>query len=104
MTETKASEVTTQVVAAIRRRRRELNWTQTQLADAVGMKRSVLGHLENGFRESITLDEICALAEAMGVAPASLLPAGPDARMSFEQAVAEVTERYSEAIRALGRG
>lgn len=69
-----AQPVAAQVIAAIRRKRRDLEWSQHSLAAAAGMHRSVIANMETGHRESITVDEMCALAAALNVTPASLLP------------------------------
>lgn len=48
----------------IRRRREELNWSQSQLAEAAGTAQSVVSRIESG-RLNPTMDMVARLAEAM---------------------------------------
>jgi len=55
----------------LRSRRKELNWTQTQLADRVGTSQAVIQKIENG--KSLRPRNIDGIARALGVTPAWLM-------------------------------
>lgn len=57
----------------IRARRHEVDMTQQQLADAAGIERYNIGKIEIGARD-VSATEMAFLADALGVAPAALLP------------------------------
>jgi transcriptional regulator with XRE-family HTH domain len=52
--------------------RRRLGWSQEQLALESGLARSYLGGVERGQR-NIALENICRLADSMGMPPYMLL-------------------------------
>jgi transcriptional regulator with XRE-family HTH domain len=58
--------------AAIRARRRELGFSQEQLADRAGMDRSYLGEVERG-ENSVALLSLLSVADALGVTLESLM-------------------------------
>ncbi len=71
------------VVKRIREIRRRLDMSQAQLAEKIGSKQNVICRLENG-KYKLTVELLVAIADALGVSPASLLEAelanreGPD--------------------------
>ena len=52
--------------------RRELGWSQEQLAIASGIGRSYMSGIERG-RRNLGLLNICKLAETMGIKPSMLM-------------------------------
>lgn len=56
----------------VRQFRHDKGWTQEQLANAAGIDRSYLGHLESSGR-NISIKKLFALADALGVDPRELL-------------------------------
>jgi transcriptional regulator with XRE-family HTH domain len=52
--------------------RLERDWSQEQLAERAGLHRNYVGGVERGER-NVGLDNIVALAKALGVPPADLL-------------------------------
>ena len=99
------------VAAAITRHRQRLGWDQAGLADrvtAVGrpMSASVLGKVEAGARR-VDVDDLVALAAALDVPPASLLPGDVDEVANGDPFAAaadagSVTARVVDDIAALG--
>jgi transcriptional regulator with XRE-family HTH domain len=59
----------------VRRRRREAEWTQEELARATGLKRAYISEIENGLATP-SLDAIRKLADALRLSAADLLIAG----------------------------
>lgn len=57
--------------ARLRKRRRDLGWTQTELADKVGTSQAVIQKIENG--KSLRPRILEELAAALGVKPAWLM-------------------------------
>ena len=57
----------------LRQAREDRNMTQRQLADLVGLKRTSVTNIENGAQE-VTLYQIIALASALEMDVASLIP------------------------------
>jgi transcriptional regulator with XRE-family HTH domain len=57
----------------IRRRRKLLKITQAKLAPRLGLSRASLANIETG-RQRLLVDQLFALAEALNLAPADLLP------------------------------
>lgn len=55
----------------LRELRLERDLTQEKLAELAGIHRNYVGEVERGLR-NIALDNICALADALGVRPADL--------------------------------
>jgi transcriptional regulator with XRE-family HTH domain len=60
------------LATALRRRRRELGWSQERLADKAGLHRTYVSGVERAKR-NISIDNIEQLAKALGCAPAELL-------------------------------
>lgn len=101
------------VAAAVAAHRQRRGWDQRHLAERVTacgrpMSASVLGKLESGTRR-VDIDDLAALAAALDVPPARLLPASPaseaaDVTDPFEAATAPgaVRLRVLEDIEALG--
>ena len=56
----------------IRRRRQALGWTQEQLAEAIGVSTSFIGHIERGSRKA-SIDTLVELANALEVSADYLL-------------------------------
>ncbi len=67
-----AIELTKHAIARIRSRLEELGWTQTQLADAVGVKPPHMSRVLKGDRPA-ELDTVVRIAEVLEVAPEELL-------------------------------
>lgn len=97
------------VAAAITAQRQRHGWDQRHLAQLVTaagrpMSASVLGKIESGARR-VDVDDLLALAAALDVLPAALLP-GNDAAVSdpFEESAAPgpVKARVLDDIAALG--
>jgi transcriptional regulator with XRE-family HTH domain len=53
--------------------RRALKMSAEDLAEAVGMTRSVVANLENGRKDDVTVKQLLALAKELGVSPMSLV-------------------------------
>jgi transcriptional regulator with XRE-family HTH domain len=91
-------------VAALRQR---LGWDQAHLAEQVTaegrpMSTSVLGKVEAGARR-VDVDDMVALAAALGVAPARLLPGDDvDAVQAAAAGPGAITARVLDDIAALG--
>jgi transcriptional regulator with XRE-family HTH domain len=56
----------------VRDLRKERGWSQEKLADKSDLDRSYVGGVERGER-NISLDNICRIARALGVSPATLM-------------------------------
>lgn len=100
------------VAAAVAAHRQRRGWEQRQLAERVSaagrpMSASVLGKVESGVRR-VDVDDLVALAAALGVSPSRLLPAGDDDQdkaVDPSEAAASpgtVKARALEDIEALG--
>lgn len=59
--------------ARVREHRQEVGLSQERLAELAGLHRTYVGSLERGER-NVALVNIYALAQALGVPPAALLP------------------------------
>ncbi len=57
----------------IRELRKQAGMTQAQLAQAVGVGQSDISRIESGQRQ-VTVPQLCAIAMALKVHPAELLP------------------------------
>ena len=79
--------------ARLRKRRRDLGWTQTELADKVGTSQAVIQKIENG--KSLRPRILEELAAALGVKPAWLM-------FGVEEA-GELTDEAIELARAWAR-
>lgn len=55
----------------VRQLRKARGWSQEDFAHRVGLDRSYVGGVERGER-NISLENICLIAETLGVAPADL--------------------------------
>lgn len=65
--------------ARVRGRREELEMTQAQLSESVGLSRASVANIEAG-RQAVMLHQVIAFATALTVRPVELLPlAGPSA-------------------------
>jgi transcriptional regulator with XRE-family HTH domain len=96
------------VAAAVTAHRQRRGWDQRHLAARVTeagrpMSASVLGKVEAGARR-VDVDDLVALAAALEVSPAQLLPGVDDGPDPFEQAseTGAVRRRVLEDIDALG--
>jgi transcriptional regulator with XRE-family HTH domain len=58
--------------------RESKNWTQTQLAEKMGLSKSTMSKIESGYRK-ITTDELKLLSEIFGVSTDYLLGITPPA-------------------------
>lgn len=56
----------------IRNKRKAMGWTQEQLAEAIGVSTSFIGHIERGSRKS-SIDTLVELANVMDVSADFLL-------------------------------
>jgi transcriptional regulator with XRE-family HTH domain len=61
----------------VRRARKEHGWNQAKLGQAVGLNRSSIANLEAG-RQRPPVHIMLFIAQALGIAPATLLPTGPE--------------------------
>lgn len=82
MTPASPEEVTAQVIARIRRVRRERGLSAQALADAITerghkVSRETLAGAENGFRATISVDLLVHAARILKVSPAQMLSDGP---------------------------
>ncbi len=57
----------------VRKRRRLLTWSQEKLSEIAGLHPTYLGSVERGER-NIALENIIALATALGCSPRDLMP------------------------------
>lgn len=78
--ETWSSRLTRHIAAQIRYRRRQRKWSAQRLSDecanlGLDFPRSTLADLENGRRANISVAELLAVASALKISPADLLPA-----------------------------
>ncbi|MFE7516120.1 helix-turn-helix domain-containing protein [Streptomyces sp. NPDC057540] len=99
------------VAAAVLAQRQQRGWDQRRLAERVSqtgrpMSLSVLGKVEAGARR-VDVDDLVALAVALDVAPAQLLPGGdapqaPDDPFAEASQPGAVRRRVLEDIDALG--
>ena len=58
----------------VRHLRTAQGWSQEEFASRAGLDRSYMGSVERGER-NISLENICAIAKALGVEPAALFAA-----------------------------
>jgi transcriptional regulator with XRE-family HTH domain len=76
--------ITQQLAGRIRRMRTQRGWSAQHLADscaragARSLTRSAIAKIESGIRQSVTADEVAALAHVFGVSVADLLAPGSD--------------------------
>lgn len=56
----------------IRKRRKDLSWSQEHLAELAGLHRNHIGHLERE-EKAATVDVIEKIAESLGCTPSDLL-------------------------------
>lgn len=56
----------------VRKKRREKRWTQSRLAEAVGLSVSFMGHIERGSRKA-SLETLISICNALDVSPNFLL-------------------------------
>jgi transcriptional regulator with XRE-family HTH domain len=74
------SEISDHVAGKIREARKERGWNADELAARAGLTGNVIENIESGRRRDgkrtrdITVDELFAVAEALGVGPLKLLP------------------------------
>jgi transcriptional regulator with XRE-family HTH domain len=71
--------------ARIKKRRRELRITQTELAERVGVSRPTISELENGTRTTMTTDTAKALARALGISIDYLVGTWEDSKEEDEE-------------------
>lgn len=60
-----------QIGLRVLRRRQALGWTQTDLADRLGIGRPNIYRIENG-KQNVTVDTLCKLADALGITAVEL--------------------------------
>lgn len=85
--------------ARLRRKRREMGWTQEQLAVKAGTNQAVIQKIENG--KSLRPRKIDEIAEVLEVNPAWLMFGGRSANLSEEAlAIAETWESIPEPARS----
>jgi transcriptional regulator with XRE-family HTH domain len=58
---------TTELVQRLRGLRKAAGLSAQDIADITGIPRSILANLENGRRAQISVDEVAAICEALGV-------------------------------------
>jgi transcriptional regulator with XRE-family HTH domain len=68
---------------------REKRLTQAALGAHVGLSRTAITNIECG-RQRLLVDQLVAIADALDVAPAELIPASPQARANAAQDMAVV--------------
>ncbi len=87
----------------LRKRRRELGWTQTYLAEQVGTSQAVIQKIENG--KSLRPRILEPIAEALGVRPSWLMFGVEEVGGLSDEAVevARAWQRLPEAQRAAMR-
>lgn len=74
-----------QIGAALRRRRRALGWTQSQLGERAGLRQATISELERG-ANGIHLKSLCDVVSALGLD----LVIEPRDSASLEASIAEV--------------
>jgi transcriptional regulator with XRE-family HTH domain len=84
-------------VRALRHRRR---WTQQRLADAVGVSRQVIGRIENGKADRVTVHVLIRVASALGATlSVRVLWHGEGLDRLLDAAHADMTERVLRLVR-----
>lgn len=97
---------TATAVRHIRDLRRQAGWSVQQLADAcaaAGMEsltRSTLAKIESGIRDFLTVDELVALADVLGLHPADLLAADIPHRAHDDKVALAISGRRTKRNRA----
>jgi len=76
----------------LRRRRKQVGWTQEQLAQRVGTSQAVIQKIENG--KSLRPRKIDRIAEALGVSPAWLM-FGDNGVAALDAEAIEVAKAWS---------
>ncbi len=70
------SLVKTQFGERVRQLRKDRGWSQEDFAHRTGLDRSYMGGVERGER-NVSLENICLIATALGVSPATLFEGWP---------------------------
>lgn len=61
-----------QLAIRIRKLRKQRQWSQEELADAAGLHRTYVSHIENAKRD-ISVETMCRIAMAFGLTPSKLM-------------------------------
>lgn len=77
----------------LRARRKEVGWTQEQLAQRVGSSQAVIQKIENG--KSLRPRKIDRIAEALGTSPAWLM-FGDNSRNMLDEEAVEVARAWAK--------
>jgi transcriptional regulator with XRE-family HTH domain len=96
------SDTTRTIADRVRAIRKDLGLAAEQLAAAmtaqgIPWQRSIVANLENGRRESVSVDELIALSAVLGVAPDELAP-----ELKLSPAVSTTDERLARLERMVG--
>ena len=102
------SEVTRTVAARMAELRKQRQWSATALAAemtnaGVSWDRYIVSNLERGRRANMTVDELLALAEVLGVSHTALLPdalGGEDDPLPGTSRAIDVLARFNEGFAA----
>lgn len=100
MSVTPDNPVSARVVACMAHLRRQYGYTQGAFAERCGISRSALARMESGERLAVTVDELVSIANALDVAPASMLSGAPAAQAAALRAKADRLIRQAEALEA----
>lgn len=85
-----------------RRLRKDRDWSQTELAAAVGVSRALIAQIEGG-RRNLTLSVLERVAKALEVEPADLIGSGRTVRFEVYMPPGLSSEAIAEAaVRNLG--
>jgi transcriptional regulator with XRE-family HTH domain len=84
--------------AEVRKQRDKLGWTQLELSTRIGLTRGSVANIEAG-RQSVLLHQLLAIASALKLTPAQLLPAGAEALPTGE--TSEMPETVRNAVKTI---
>lgn len=78
----------------VRRLRKAVGWSQTELGVRSGISRATIAQIELGRYRSVDLDTVVALAKALGVSPSILIDGATADEGSLQQAVEDFKRSY----------
>lgn len=84
----------------VRKERAKLGWTQLELSKRIGLTRGSIANIEAG-RQSVLLHQFVAIASALKLEPAHLLPA--EAQSPPVEEPSDMPESVLDAVRTIRR-